>query len=122
MAKVSPLSYIYVFIGGGIGSAFRFALSRWFGLENHLWPWPTLAANTLACAFLAWGLSAFGRTYLTEEAHRLLLLTGFCGGFSTFSTFSAEVLQLWHLGQPWAALAYTLLSLVLGWGVFLAFS
>ncbi len=76
-------------------------------------PWGTFTANLLACILLGIGLSLAGRQQLSP-AQQLLLITGFCGGFSTFSTFSADALYLIQQGQSLIALAYVLSSVFLG--------
>lgn len=77
-------------------------------------PWGTLLANILACILLGLGFALISQGRMTEEA-RLLALTGFCGGFSTFSTFSLEVLEIGtSTGRPATALLYVALSLVGG--------
>ena len=76
-------------------------------------PWHTLTANLLACIVLGVGLALVTREQLSRSG-QLLLLTGFCGGFSTFSTFAAEILQLVENGFWGAAAVYLALSLLFG--------
>lgn len=109
-----------VFIGGGAGSVLRFAVSMlWQHLRLHprfsamVIPWPTLLVNVVGCLLIGlfyeyserWGLS---------PAMRLLLTTGFCGGLTTFSTFSYEGITLLRHGYYGAYATYFLLSIVLG--------
>ncbi|MFN0216996.1 MAG: fluoride efflux transporter CrcB [Saprospiraceae bacterium] len=89
---------LLVFIGGGLGSVTRWGLSLAFQPLLSRFPWATLAANGLAC-FVLGILLAQQLSVGIVEPRRLLLGVGFCGGFSTFSTFTAETLTLWQEGQ-----------------------
>ena len=101
------MNFLFVFLGSGIGGVCRWALSGWLNGQH---PYGTLLCNILGCFVL--GLL----TKLSPgDAHmKLLLTTGFCGGFTTFSTFMNESLFMLRGGQFLAALAYMALSLVLG--------
>lgn len=112
--------FFLVFVGGGLGSICRFALSLWLHPYALRFPWATLAANAAACLVLGLMLGWQTQQPVTD-ARRLLLTTGFCGGFSTFSTFTAETAQLYAGGSPGAAvlnvaanLSICLLCLYLG--------
>lgn len=118
------LPYILIFIGAGLG-----ALLRWFLGErlNHLlpsMPLGTLAANLLGGILIGIALGWFSRHPGLPPEFRLLVVTGFLGGLTTFSTFSAEVTTLllrgeylWGLGAAaihlLGSLALTTLGLVL---------
>jgi CrcB protein len=103
---------LWVFLGGGLGS-----LARWgFGLlSKNLWTSPlasvlgTLAANFVACVLLGYVL-----VKQPQERHMWLWAVGFCGGFSTFSTFSNEVLTWLRAGDYGWAIGYVVLSLLGG--------
>lgn len=96
----------------------RYGIYRWLPpvelAEGHF-PWATLLANILACIILGVGLGLFSKDLLSRPL-QLLLLTGFCGGFSTFSTFAAELLVLGEEGHGWVAFGYLVLSLLGGIG------
>lgn len=106
-------SALLIFLGSGAGGCLRYGISRLlqYQVTSSGFPWATLVSNILAC-LLAGYLS--GR-YLPEskltEAGALLLITGFCGGFSTFSAFSLETIQLIRAGLWFPAAAFVLLSL-----------
>lgn len=105
------LNVIAVFLGGGLGSLCRYGLSQY--IESSSFPWATLAANALACLVL--GLATgYSSRYGWNAPWKLLAATGFCGGFSTFSTFSGEAFVLAEEGLPWTALGYVVISLVIG--------
>ncbi|MGB3546424.1 MAG: CrcB family protein [Saprospiraceae bacterium] len=117
------MNLLYVFLGGGLGSVCRYSLTKLVPYAGSGFPWATFAANLLACALLGLGLAfAIGTRPGGgwSSGARLLILTGFCGGFSTFSTFSAETLELVRNGEIGMAAAYVSLSLLLGgaavWG------
>ncbi|TNE60364.1 MAG: fluoride efflux transporter CrcB [Bacteroidetes bacterium] len=106
----SAFVLILVFIGGGLGSICRYAV--WLGLRpwQEKFPWATLTANGLACIVLGLLLGWQAQALLSDQ-RRLLLVTGFCGGFSTYSTFTAETWGLWQNGQAGAAVANVLINL-----------
>jgi CrcB protein len=102
--------------GSAIGGISRFLLGRWV---HERWPsvFPagTLLINVLGCFLIAVVYTWTVKGNLPEET-RLLLTTGFCGGFTTFSTFAWENLELLRNGNTGLAVTYTLASVVLGIG------
>ena len=96
--------FLLVFLGGGLGSICRFGLGLTIQPLLPKFPWATMMANGLAC-FLLGVLLGMNMTGNLSEEKRLLIATGFCGGFSTFSTFTAETWQCFQNGQYVAAIA-----------------
>jgi len=94
-----------VFIGGGTGSVARWLLSMRFNLLHQQIPFGTLAANLTGAFIIGLGLAWFNRMTHIDPVWKLLITTGFCGGLTTFSTFSAEVVFLLQDGRAaWALL------------------
>ncbi len=103
----------WVFLGGGLGSLLRYGIARWIAPYAPLFPYATLLANVLSCILLGYlaGLSLRGSL---DEPSKLFLITGLCGGFSTFSTFSNETFGLLQAGHYALALLNIGGSLLLG--------
>jgi len=96
---------IAVFIGGGTGSVLRWWLGMKFNPLHHAIPVGTLTANLLGAFIIGAGLAWLNRLTDIDPVWKLLITTGFCGGLTTFSTFSAEVVFLLQAGRfGWALL------------------
>ena len=96
-------------MGGALGAMARFVISAAFG-THHLFPWATLAIN-IAGAFaigLLWG--AYGTADWFQNWGRLFLVVGLLGGFTTFSAFSMETLNLLHADRYVSAVSYVTAS------------
>ncbi len=108
------MNVVFVFLGGGVGSIFRYLISKYTTSNfQHINPIGTLSANFLASLTIAFLIYFAHHKYGLSQPVKLLLVTGFCGGFSTFSTFSYETYELIRMGMPWYAVANVLLSLAL---------
>jgi CrcB protein len=106
------IAYLLVFLGGGIGSICRFFLTK-ATPPTWAFPYATLLANLLSCFILGSLIGLRMRGALPQNA-QFLLASGFCGGFSTFSTFSMELLQMFEEGQLIRGMAYMGISLLSG--------
>lgn len=111
---------IFVFIGGGLGSMCRYAVGQVVEQKEGFFPYATFIANVLSCIVLGYLISLASKKGLSPNG-TLLLMTGFCGGFSTFSTFTAESYKLLISGDWTTAFIYVtasffvcLLSIFLG--------
>lgn len=116
------MHYLVIFAGGGLGSIARYIVSR--VSANYLinFPLGTLAANVISSILLGifLGLSAGN----LNHPWRNFFVIGFCGGFSTFSTFSNETFELFRVGSYYSAISNIFLNLFLcligiGLGIFL---
>lgn len=105
------MPYLYVLVGGGIGSMARFYLSTYNGDRDY--PVGTALANLVACLALGYFINYFDRHPLQVEA-RLLITVGVCGGLSTFSTFIAELYFYYKADNLISGLTYLLGSIFLG--------
>src|SRR5918992_4146645 len=108
------VTYVWVALGGAVGAASRFAVAQWAGARwGWTFPWGTLAVNlsgSLAIGLVMTLLIARG----ADPAFRLLLVTGFLGGYTTFSAFSFEALSLLEARRWDAAAFYVIGSVALG--------
>jgi len=108
------MHWLAVAIGGALGAMARYAVSTWiFNATSHKFPYATLSVNVLG-SFVMGILFVFivERAALPAEMRGLLMI-GFLGAFTTFSTFSLDALGLWQNGHLFLALVYVLATVVL---------
>lgn len=108
------MEFIWVAVGGAAGAASRYGVTQWAGNRfGWSFPWGTLTVNLVGSLVIGFLLAALTAKQ-ADPAFRLLLVTGFLGGFTTFSSFSFETLALLE-GRRWEAAAlYVAASVLVG--------
>ena len=114
------MNYFLVFMGGGLGSVTRFMVSKFFPSPSDSFPLATFFSNTISSLILGLLLGYFAQKNVSNDNIRLLIATGFCGGFSTFSTFSYETFVLFSSGNYKTGLVSIFANLLLCYGAIVA--
>ena len=106
---------LIVFIGGGLGSVMRFLVGKLLPYSGKGFPWNTFCVNLLGCLLIGLMSGYFLRNSTENESSLILFSTiGFCGGFTTFSSFANENLSFIRSGDFTIFLIYSLLSFTSG--------
>jgi len=105
---------ILVFLGGGFGSVLRFIIGKWLNNSNTGIPYGTFAANIIGSLLIGVILGMAAKNETLSQSQTLLLATGFCGGFTTFSTFAYENHVFLKSGDFMSFAIYTVASFVIG--------
>lgn len=103
---------LLVFIGGGFGSVLRYLLGTKLNSQVSGIPWGTFAANILGSLLIGIILGLAAKNNTLSQNHTLLLATGFCGGFTTFSTFAYENHVFLKSGDFLSFAIYTIASFI----------
>ncbi|WP_248723635.1 fluoride efflux transporter CrcB [Seonamhaeicola sp. ML3] len=104
----------FVFIGGGFGSVLRYILGKYLNNSETGIPYGTFAANILGSLLIGIILGLAARNNTLNQSQTLLLATGFCGGFTTFSTFAYENHIFLKSGDFTSFAIYTVTSFTVG--------
>src|SRR5471032_3205095 len=104
-----------VFIGGGLGSVVGWCVSMKMNGMTAVLPVGTLTVNLVGAFIIGLGIAIFSRLTHLDPVWKLLLTTGFCGGLTTFSTFSLEVVYMLQDGRFAGALLNMFLNLRARW-------
>ena len=86
------MTWLYIALGGALGSVGRYGIGLWLA-RLEIFPWGTLAVNALGSLIIGVAAGYWGMDQ-RKSPSPLFLMTGFCGGFTTFSTFSLQTLEL----------------------------
>jgi len=101
--------WIWVAVGGMLGASGRLGVDLAFDFTA----WGTLTVNVVGCFAIGWAMASIAARDIATWVHPFLVV-GVLGGFTTFSAFAAEVVQMLMEEQPLAALAYIAATLILG--------
>jgi len=111
MQMLTPMHFLAVALGATVGAWLRWLLGLWLNRHADMLPWGTLTANMMGGYLVGLLLGVVAAHPEWPQFWRLLLVTGFLGGLTTFSTFSAEVVGFIEEGRLGMALSYAGISL-----------
>ena len=107
-------SFLLVFLGGGLGSGLRYLMTIAMNNYSKVLPLGTFTVNMLGCLLIGLILGYAQKENTLTSNQTLLLATGFCGGFTTFSAFANENLELIKNGELFNFSFYTVGSVLIG--------
>jgi CrcB protein len=115
-------TYLVVMLGGALGTALRFGLSNWFAVHyGETFPLGTIVVNITGCFVIGIfaGLTGPDGIFLASPLMRQFVMIGICGGYTTFSSFSLQTLNLWNgnefLRAGWNVLISVIFCLIAAW-------
>ncbi|WP_208250345.1 fluoride efflux transporter CrcB [Rhizobium sp. T1470] len=102
---------LLVAVGGAIGSVLRYYVGQWaLRLAGPAFPWGTLTVNVVGCFVIGVFAEMIVRRFDASPEMRLLLITGFLGGFTTFSAFTLDAISLFERGAAVSSAVYIVAS------------
>ena len=104
---------IIVFVGCGLGSLARYVVTKIFAGRLANFPYSTLTSNVLSCLIMGLFLGYFLQKSTMNDNLKLFVITGFCGGFSTYSTYTLETINLYKDNQVGLAILNILINFIL---------
>lgn len=104
------LNVLAIFIGGGLGSLSRYGVSILLRMYSINFPYATLAVNIVGSLILGFTAALFWNKAHFNDTLKIAITIGFCGGLTTFSTFSWETFDLIKNGEALLAILYILIS------------
>lgn len=109
------VNILLVGLGGGAGSILRYLCQKWINESyQHNFPLATFLVNVSGCLLIGILYALGEKGNVLSPQSRLLLITGLCGGFTTFSTFAFENMNLIRVGDNFYFVLYALGSVILG--------
>lgn len=106
------MTYLAIFFGAGMGALLRFGLGTWFNASLPSLPLGTLIANWLGGYLIGIAVAFFALHPTLSPLWKLMIVTGFLGGLTTFSTFSAEIVGALRVGMWEIALVGAMLHVI----------
>ena len=107
-------NFLLVFIGGGFGSGLRYLIGKYLNSSLGGFPIGTFTVNIIGSLLIGLILGYAAKENSLSQNQVLLLATGFCGGFTTFSAFAHENFQMLKTGDIMQFSIYTIGSIVVG--------
>ena len=114
------LKLLAIFLGGGFGATSRYLTGLACSKLSSCFPLGTLSVNIIGSFIMGFGFLLFMEKVNVPNELKLFLTVGFCGGLTTFSTFSLDVWNMFFAGEFLKAALYIILSLILSLAALLA--